>query len=161
MNAKAFLAELRAVASEEKRAVLSRFFKSGPGEYGAGDKFLGVMVPQIRAVAKNHAGASSATEDALLASPWHEARECGLFLMCNRFTRADAAERAAIHARYLVAAAAGRVLNIGEMMKLPSVLPSSFAEAREVEPTLMTKTSGRPASVTISCLTPETFSISD
>ena len=111
MNATTFLEDLRAVASEEKRAVLARFFKSGPGEYGEGDQFLGVMVPQIRAVAKNHAGASAATEDALLASPWHEARECGLFLMCNRFTRADEAERAAIHARYLAAAAAGRVNN--------------------------------------------------
>ena len=77
MNAKAMLAELRAVASEEKRAVLARFFKSGSGEYGEGDKFMGVMVPQIRAIARNHAGASAATEDALLASPWHEARECG------------------------------------------------------------------------------------
>ena len=111
MNAKAILAELRAVASEEKRAVLARFFKSGPGEYGEGDKFLGVMVPQIRAVARNHAGASAATEDALLASPWHEARECGLFLMCNRFLRADEVEHAGIHARYLAAAVAGRVNN--------------------------------------------------
>ena len=111
MNATTILDELRAVASEEKRVVLARFFKSGPGEYGEGDQFLGVMVPQIRAVAKNHAGASAATEDALLASPWHEARECGLFLMCNRFTRADEAERAAIHARYLAAAAAGCVNN--------------------------------------------------
>ena len=111
MNAKTILDELRTVASEEKRAVLPRFFKSGPGEYGEGDQFLGVMVPQIRAVAKNHAGASAATEDALLASPWHEARECGLFLMCRRFTRANKAERTAIHARYLAAAAAGRVNN--------------------------------------------------
>ena len=111
MNDKNILNELRAVASEEKRAVLARFFKSGPGEYGEGDQFLGVMVPQIRAVAKNHAGASAATEDALLAAPWHEARECGLFLMCRRFTRADETERAAIHARYLAAAAAGRVNN--------------------------------------------------
>ncbi len=110
-NATIILDDLSAVASEEKRAVLARFFKSGPGEYGEGDQFLGVMVPQIRAVAKNHAAASAATEDALLASPWHEARECGLFLMCNRFLRADEAERAAIHARYLAAAAAGRVNN--------------------------------------------------
>ena len=110
-SAKTILGDLRAVASEEKRSVLARFFKSGPGEYGEGDQFLGVMVPQIRAVAKSHAGASAVTEDALLSSTWHEARECGLFLMCNRFTRADAAERAAIHARYLAAAAAGRVNN--------------------------------------------------
>lgn len=111
MTAKTILAGLRAAASVEKRAVLARFFKSGPGEYGEGDRFLGVMVPQIRAVAKNHAASSAATENALLASPWHEVRECALFLMCNRFTRADEPQRAAIHARYLSAAAAGRVNN--------------------------------------------------
>ena len=111
MTAKGILAELRAVASDEKRAVLARFFKSGPGEYGEGDKFLGVMVPQIRAIAKHHADASAATDDALLASPWHEARLCGLFLMCNHFLRANEAGRAAIHARYLAAAAAGCVNN--------------------------------------------------
>ena len=111
VESKAILAELRAVASEEKRTVLAGFFKTGPGEYGEGDSFLGVMVPQIRAVAKAHAGASAATEDALVASPLHEARECGLFLMCNRFRRAAAAERDAIHARYLSAAEAGLVNN--------------------------------------------------
>ncbi len=103
--------ELRGAASDEKRKVLARFFKTGPGEYGEGDRFLGVMVPQIRAVAKRHSGASTATEDALLASPWHEARECGLFMMCNRFGRAPEEERAEIHRRYLAAAAAGRVNN--------------------------------------------------
>jgi 3-methyladenine DNA glycosylase AlkD len=109
--AAAILRDLRAAASPEKRAVLTRFFKTGPGEYGEGDRFLGVMVPQIRAVAKAHAAAGPAAEDALLASPWHEARECALFLMCARHARASEAERDAIHARYLAAAAAGRVNN--------------------------------------------------
>lgn len=111
MTAKAIIHELHAAASDEKRAVLARFFKSGPGEYGEGDRFLGVMVPQIRAIAKKHAGSSAATEDSLLASPWHEARECGLFLMCNRFMRADDAGRSSIHVRYLAVAAAERVNN--------------------------------------------------
>ena len=110
-EARQILSELRAAASAEKRAVLARFFKTGPGEYGEGDRFLGVMVPQIRAVAKRHAGAPAAVEDALLASPWHEARECGLFMMCGRFGRASEAERAELHGRYLAAAAAGRVNN--------------------------------------------------
>ncbi|MGN0844341.1 MAG: DNA alkylation repair protein, partial [Kiritimatiellia bacterium] len=112
MNAtNAILAELRKASSDEKRAVLARFFKSGPGEYGEGDHFLGVMVPQIRAVAKRHADASAATENALLASPWHEARECALFLMCNRFLRTGESQRASIHARYLAAASSARINN--------------------------------------------------
>ena len=107
----AVIRDLRAAASAEKRAVLVRFFKTGKGEYGEGDRFWGVMVPQIRAVAKAHAAAGEAVEDELLGSPWHEARECALFLMCNRFARAGEAERAKLHARYLAAAAAGRINN--------------------------------------------------
>ena len=110
-SAAAILRDLRAAASPEKREVLMRFFRTGPGEYGEGDLFLGVMVPQIRAIAKVRAGAPPETEDALLASPWHEARECGLFLMISRYRRSASPERAAIHARYLAAAAAGRVNN--------------------------------------------------
>ena len=109
--AAAVLRDLRAAASPEKREVLSRFFRTGPGEYGEGDHFLGVMVPQIRAIAKAHAGAPADAEDALLASPWHEARECGLFLMIGRYARASSLQRTEIHARYLAAAAAGRVNN--------------------------------------------------
>lgn len=109
--ARGVLRDLRAVASAEKRAVLARFFKTGPGEYGEGDRFLGVMVPQIRAVAKARAGDGDAVEDALLSSPWHEARECALFMMGFRFVRGGDAERAALHGRYLAAAAAGRVNN--------------------------------------------------
>ena len=105
------LRDLRAVASAEKREVLARFFKTGPGGYAEGDRFLGVMVPQIRAVAKARGDASPRALDALLDSPFHEARECALFILCARHARADAATRDAIHARYLAAAAAGRVNN--------------------------------------------------
>ena len=104
--------ELAQAASGEKREVLSRFFKTGPGEYGAGDRFLGVMVPTIREIAAAHAGKSdAATERALLASPWHEVRECGLFLMVGRFRRADGNGRAALHRAYLAAVRRGRVNN--------------------------------------------------
>ncbi len=109
--AAAVLRDLRAAASREKREVLARFFRTGPGEYGEGDRFLGVMVPRIRAIAKARAGAPPEAVDALLASPWHEARECALFLMVGRYAYAGAPERDALHARYLAAAAAGRVDN--------------------------------------------------
>ena len=48
------LKELEAVSDEEKKIVLPRFFKTGKGEYGEGDKFLGVVVPETRKVAKKH-----------------------------------------------------------------------------------------------------------
>jgi hypothetical protein len=104
--------ELRAAGTAEKRKVLARFFKTGPGEYGEGDRFLGVMVPQIRAIAAAHAGESgAAVERALLRSPWHEVRECGLFLMVGRFRKGGERERAALHRAYLEALSAGRVDN--------------------------------------------------
>jgi len=110
--APALLRELRSAASPEKAAVLRTFFKTGPGEYGEGDRFLGVTVPTIRAIAKSHLADSDASTDrALLDSPWHEARECGLFMMVARFRCADAAGRAALHRSYLAAVRAGRVNN--------------------------------------------------
>jgi len=104
--------ELKAAGSEEKREVLARFFKTGKGEYGEGDRFFGVMVPQIRAIAAAHAGESGeGTERELLASPWHEARACGLFLMERRFRKGGEEVRAAVNRAYLEALAAGRVNN--------------------------------------------------
>lgn len=104
--------ELKEAGSEEKRAVLARFFRTGKGEYGEGDRFLGVMVPQIRAVAAAHAGESGeGVERALLGSPWHEARECGLFLMERRFRKGGEEVRGAVCRAYLEVVAEGRVNN--------------------------------------------------
>lgn len=77
-------AELDALHSEEKKVVLPRFFKCGPGEYGEGDKFLGVVVPDVRAVARRNTFASLAEIEELLESPWHEARLCALVIMSSK-----------------------------------------------------------------------------
>lgn len=77
-------AELEAVHSEEKRVVLPRFFKCGVGEYGEGDKFLGVVVPDTRAVARKNMFASLAEVEELLESQWHEARLCGLLILVGK-----------------------------------------------------------------------------
>lgn len=84
--AASILRELREAASPEKEAVLRRFCKTGHGEYGEGDRFLGVMVPRIRAIARAHLAFVRASDvRTLLASPLHEARECGLFLLVGQF----------------------------------------------------------------------------
>ena len=74
-------AELDALHSEEKRIVLPRFFKCGAGEYGEGDRFLGVVVPGVRAVAKKNLFASLPEIEELLESQWHEARLCALLIL--------------------------------------------------------------------------------
>ena len=81
ITADVILSELKYLIDEEKRIVLPKFFKTGKGEYGEGDKFLGVVVPNIRSVATSHLDAVGSDIAILLSSPWHEMRMCGLFIM--------------------------------------------------------------------------------
>lgn len=87
MTALAILDELRAAGSSEKAAHLSRFFKTGPGEYGEGDCFLGVTVPVNRAIAKAHIETPIDEIQRLVESEWHEARLCGLLILYYRYKR--------------------------------------------------------------------------
>ena len=95
------LAELAALGTEEKRRVLSGFFKTGKGEYGEGDKFLGLPVPLTRGVAKSHKDESLATAAALLRSEWHEARLCGLLMMVEKMKKARGSAAAEVFDTYL------------------------------------------------------------
>lgn len=54
MNLNDIRKKLKQLASQEKAAVLQRFFKTGPGEYGEGDIFIGVKVPELRKLAKTY-----------------------------------------------------------------------------------------------------------
>ncbi|WP_303328759.1 DNA alkylation repair protein [uncultured Muribaculum sp.] len=66
----------------EQQKVLTRFFKCGQGQYGYGDKFIGVRVPQTRSVAKSAKCQVPFDEiEKLLYSPWHEVRLCGFLLL--------------------------------------------------------------------------------
>ena len=113
----AVMAALAAVADPADAVVLQRFFKTGPGEYGEGDVFLGVRVPQTRAVAKRFAGLPLPEVRALLDSPVHEHRLAGLIVVNAAFARAsgvrtrDDAERERLAAFYLRAVRDGRVNN--------------------------------------------------
>ncbi len=68
-------------SDEEKKIVLPRFFKTGKGQYGEGDKFLGVTVPNIRKVAKEYKDVSFDILKELIHSPWHEMRMCALIIL--------------------------------------------------------------------------------
>ncbi|HEX8311599.1 MAG TPA: DNA alkylation repair protein [Chthoniobacteraceae bacterium] len=100
MNLAAMRALLRETASPEDAVFLQRFFKTGPGEYGAGDKFLGIRVPAVRATAKK--SDPLAIEDVLrlLASEWHEERLLALLILGRRFERGTPAKRREIAAIY-------------------------------------------------------------
>jgi 3-methyladenine DNA glycosylase AlkD len=74
---------LVARSDEEKKIVLPRFFKTGKGQYGEGDKFLGVTVPNIREVAKEFNDINFDIINELIHSPWHEMRMCALLILVN------------------------------------------------------------------------------
>lgn len=103
------LAELKALGSEEKRRVLGAFFKTGKGQYGEGDMFLGLPVPLTRGVARRHKDAPTAVAVSLLQSEWHEARLCGLLIMAEKMRTARGEEARVIFETYL--ANTGRINN--------------------------------------------------
>jgi 3-methyladenine DNA glycosylase AlkD len=80
---------------------LQRYFKTGPGEYGAGDVFRGIRVPEIRALVRPLAAMPLADVQGLLMSRFHEDRLLALLLLVHRFEHGDEAERRRVHALYL------------------------------------------------------------
>ena len=93
--------ELRALASAETAANLQRFFKTGPGQYGEGDVFLGIKVPPLRALAKQHADAGLDIVAALLDSRYHEERMFALLLLMQFYQRAQEKDQVAAYNLYL------------------------------------------------------------
>lgn len=117
LTAEAVQSALARLASPERAAGSAGFFKTGPGQYGEGDVFIGVTVPDTRTVVARFAALSPHEVSRLLASDVHEHRLAGLLIMVRRFQVAgrprtrDDAERAALHAAYLDAVHGGRVNN--------------------------------------------------
>ena len=87
MTASEVIAVMEQQRDEEQRQVLMRFFKTGPGQYGEGDEFLGLKVPQTRQVVRLATNLSLDEVPQLLHSRWHEVRLCGLLLLVDRFER--------------------------------------------------------------------------
>jgi len=98
-RAQEIIALMEGMRNEEQRKVLMRFFKTGPGDYGEGDEFLGLKVPQTREVVKaalsighgpltiNREPITIAEVPKLLMSKWHEVRLCGLLILVAKFEK--------------------------------------------------------------------------
>ena len=88
MTAKEIIQYMESLRDEEQRRILMGFFKTGPGEYGEGDEFLGLKVPQTREVVKA-VGKDFPIEEVpeLLMSKWHEVRLCGLLVLVEKFEK--------------------------------------------------------------------------
>jgi 3-methyladenine DNA glycosylase AlkD len=94
-------AELQQLADPVRATHSLRFFKTGPGQYGEGDKFLGLTVPQMRKLVRKYRALGDHDALELLASPWHEERLVALLLLVDGYKRGDEDRRRRIHRAYL------------------------------------------------------------
>jgi len=92
---------LREAANPKDAVFLQRFFKTGPGQYGEGDHFLGIRVPASRVLARQFADLSLEDTEKLMHDKWHEARLLALLLLIGRYERGDDAERQQVYRLYL------------------------------------------------------------
>lgn len=93
--------KLRGLSDPEIAKHSLRFFKTGPGEYGDGDQFLGIRVPKVRKVAKEFKDLPLDEVQTLLRSEYHEERLCALIILVNSFKSADRKQRSEIYNLYL------------------------------------------------------------
>ena len=98
---KIITSKLQALSNAEKREIFPKFFKAGKGEYGEGDRFLGITVPNIRAIAKQYKNISLNEIRELMQSEWHEVRLCALLIMVEKSKKKDEALRQQLFDLYL------------------------------------------------------------
>jgi 3-methyladenine DNA glycosylase AlkD len=98
VSAETIMKELAKAADAEKAAFYPRFFKTGPGEYAEGDRFLGVTVPEQRRIARRHRDTPLTELAKLVGSPLHEHRLTGFLILNEQFRKADEEARARLFA---------------------------------------------------------------
>ena len=101
MTAKKISQSLHRLADPEAAKQSQRYFKTGKGEYGEGDQFLGIRTPVLRAEAKKFRATPLLEVLKLLQSPWHEARMCALYILVLQFKKAKEPIRKVIFDAYL------------------------------------------------------------
>ena len=91
-KAQEIITYMESLQNEQQRQILMGFFKTAPGEYGYGDEFLGLKVPQTREVVKlaltiEHGPLTISEVPELLMSKWHEVRLCGFLILVAKFEK--------------------------------------------------------------------------
>jgi 3-methyladenine DNA glycosylase AlkD len=92
---------VRELGNAERAEILQRFFKTAPGQYGEGDLFLGLTVPQMRTLAKEYRAISNEETVDLLQSAFHDERAIALFILVQAFAKSDPAKQKQIYDLYL------------------------------------------------------------
>ena len=93
--------QLASLSSAEDGIFLQKFFKTGPGQYGEGDRFRGLRVPALRRLSKAHQDIPLELAERLLHSAYHEDRLLALLILVRKYANADETGRAAIYTLYL------------------------------------------------------------
>jgi 3-methyladenine DNA glycosylase AlkD len=93
--------QLNRLASPQVAASSARFFKTGPGQYGEGDTFIGVRVPTLRKLAREFRDLQMIEIEALLRSPIHEERLLALLVLVLGVGKSDDAHRKGVYDFYL------------------------------------------------------------
>lgn len=101
MKAENIISFLKSLSDSAIAAHSQRYFKTGQGEYGEGDKFLGIRVPVLRKTVRQFQQASLSEIKKCLGSEYHEVRLFALFLLVQQFSVADEAKREQIYRLYL------------------------------------------------------------
>lgn len=96
-----FKKKFRKYKNLKRAKINARFFKTKKGEYGEGDKFLGITVPQTRLIAKEGNNLTLKDVELLLSSSWHEERLLAAILLVNRYKKVPDAEKEQIYRLYL------------------------------------------------------------
>ena len=92
---------MKGLGNPSRAAAVGRFFKTAPGQYGAGDRFLGISVPVVRKLSASYQDLSLRELAALLKSPWHEERLLALLILVRQYARAEPGRREAIYRLYV------------------------------------------------------------
>lgn len=101
MNHLRVIEELKNIADPDIAEHSQRFFKTGPGDYGQGDLFLGIRVPAIRKTAKKYSHLSLEENEKLLHSKFHEARFCALAMLVHKYQKGNDEARSSIYNLYI------------------------------------------------------------
>lgn len=141
MTSTELAAALDAAGDPEDAAFLQRYFKTGPGEYGEGDVFIGVRVPAVRALARQARAMPVDAAFELLGSAVHEHRLAALLVLVDRFVIASRARtrdeglREELHARYLTAVSRRQVNNWDLVDSSAEVLVGAWLLGPPAQPT--------------------------
>ena len=101
MNVKEIQERLHQLGDKKQAENSARYFKTGPGEYGEGDIFLGIRVPEIRKLAKEYRHVPLSAIETLLGSPIHEERLLALLTLVLLYSTGDALAQKKIYDLYL------------------------------------------------------------